>query len=124
MAARLRYAVVRIDNGLHQPHTGLVKSFRTESAAQNFIDRANKRLHKTPGYGSAWHPYAILDRESGEKRNPEKRKSTAKRVTSALKKFLKGQKNPAGKAVRLKNFTGTVLRTPRGQVIIRGRGKR
>ena len=51
-------------------------------------------------------------------------KKAKKRVSSALKKFLKGQKNPTGKAVRLKNFTGTVLRTPRGQVIIRGRGKR
>lgn len=64
----MRFAVVRIDNGLSNPHTGLVSNHRTREAAEQAIERANRNLHKQPGYPTAWHPYAILDRATGEKR--------------------------------------------------------
>lgn len=77
------------------------------------------RVHKVPGLF-----------------NPAKPKSPSKRVSSALKKWIAKQKkrtNPArvkgrkvagGRAVSLKNFTGSVIRKSNGQVVIRGRGKR
>lgn len=119
---RHRYAVVRIDNGIRQPHTGTVKSFASFDAAWNFIDRENRKLK-----GGAYHPYAVLDRDTGEKTNsrtawnPSARK-TRKRVGTALKKLVRG--NPSGKTVRVRNFTGTITRTRGGQVVIQGKGKR
>jgi hypothetical protein len=62
-----RYAVVRIDNGMRNPHTGIVSNHKTEDAAREAIERANRRLQKQAGYATAWHPYAVLDRETGEK---------------------------------------------------------
>ena len=56
--------------------------------------------------------------------NPSKRK-TRKRISAALKKYVRSEnsrKNPS--SVRLKGFTGTVVRTAGGQVIIKGRRKR
>ena len=56
--------------------------------------------------------------------NPSKRK-TRKRISDALKKYVRSEnsrKNPS--SVRLKGFTGTVVRTSGGQVIIKGRRKR
>jgi hypothetical protein len=63
----MRYAVVRIDNGAGNPHTGIVSNHKTEEAAREAIDRANRQLKKSPGQSSSWHPYAVLDRESGAK---------------------------------------------------------
>ena len=67
---------------------------------------------------------------NGIQTNPAKR-SASKRVSSALKKYLhslkgnpaKGRKVKGGRAVSLKNFTGTVTRTSRGQVQIRGKAR-
>ena len=65
-------------------------------------------------------------------RNPSKRK-TVKRVSAALKKYMASLKNPAkskgrkvkgGRAVSLRNFTGTITQKANGQVVIRGKGKR
>jgi hypothetical protein len=62
--------------------------------------------------------------------NPSRRR-TQKRVAVALKKYMAGLKNPSkakgrkvkgGRAVTLKNFSGTVTRKANGQVVIRGRG--
>jgi hypothetical protein len=59
------------------------------------------------------------------KRNPSKRKKSAsKRISSALKKWLK-KPNPSrrkGKSVRLKNFTGTISKKG-GQIVVRGKGR-
>jgi hypothetical protein len=64
------------------------------------------------------------------KRNPSKR-SVQKRVSKALKKFVrgnpprvKGRKVKGGRAVTLKNFTGTIVRKSDGQVEILGRGRK
>ena len=68
-------------------------------------------------------------RSVAKKRNPSKRK-TRKRVGAALRKFVrgnpsvKGRKVKGGRAVTLKNFTGTVVRKSNGQVLIQGRGRR
>jgi hypothetical protein len=65
-------------------------------------------------------------------RNPSKRRTRA-RVSAALKKYMAGLKNPSkakgrkvkgGRAVTLKNFSGTVTRKANGQVDIRGRGRK
>lgn len=68
-------------------------------------------------------------RRRNAKRNPSKRK-TRKRVSTAFKKWMKagGLKNPGrkvkgGRAVSLKNFSGTVTRKANGQVVIRGRSR-
>lgn len=61
-----RYAVVRQDNGPRNPHTGVVSRHRTPEAAQKSIDQANLRLRRQPGYATAWHPYAVLDTQTGE----------------------------------------------------------
>ena len=64
-----------------------------------------------------------------KRRNPSKRK-TRKRVSSALKKWMAkvkpnpGRKVKGGRAVSLRNFTGSVVRMSNGQVVIRGKGKR
>ena len=62
--------------------------------------------------------------------NPSKR-SVRKRVAAALKKYVrgnpprvKGRKVKGGRAVSLKNFTGTVVKKANGQVQIMGRGRR
>lgn len=56
-----------------------------------------------------------------------------KRVAKALKKYVQGRKNPSsvkgrkvkgGRAVTLKNFTGTVVRKANGQVQIVGKGRK
>lgn len=60
-----RYAVVRIDNGIHNPHTGIVTNHRSEDAARREIERQNRMLRRMPGQATAWHPYAILDRKFG-----------------------------------------------------------
>lgn len=64
------------------------------------------------------------------KRNPSKR-SVQKRVSKALKKFVrgnpprvKGRKVKGGRAVTLKNFTGTIVRKSDGRVEILGRGRK
>jgi hypothetical protein len=46
-----------------------------------------------------------------------------RRIPAKTVKRLLGQRNP-GHLLRLRNFTGTITRTNRGQVLIRGRGKR
>ena len=63
-------------------------------------------------------------------RNPSKR-SVRKRVSAALKKYVrgnpprvKGRKVKGGRAVSLKNFTGTVVKKANGQVQIIGKGRR
>ena len=63
--------------------------------------------------------------------NPSKR-SVRKRVAAALKKYVRG--NPprvkgrkvkgGGRAVSLKNFTGTVVKKANGQVQIIGKGRK
>ena len=76
-------------------------------------------------------------RNRSKKRNPVKRKrktSAKKRISSALKKYMRSLKNPApkvkgrkvkgGRAVSLKNFTGSVIRKSNGQVLIRGKAKK
>jgi hypothetical protein len=63
---KTRYAVVQIDNGRNNPHTGLISGHRTAEAAQSAIERANKRLRRLPGYKTAWYPYAVLDCATGE----------------------------------------------------------
>lgn len=68
MTQNSRYSVVRIDNGIRSPHTGIVSNHPTEDAAFAAIDRANKRLRRQAGYARAWHPYAVLDHETGDKR--------------------------------------------------------
>ena len=59
----------------------------------------------------------------------KKKKATIKkRITKALKKFVrgnprrvKGAKCAGGRAVTLRNFTGRVIRKRNGQVVIVGR---
>jgi hypothetical protein len=63
-----RWTVVRIDNGITNPHTGVVQNFKTEDGARTYIARANRRLQRQPGYATAWHPFAVWDRETGEVR--------------------------------------------------------
>lgn len=68
----------------------------------------------------------IRRKNAAKKRKP----SARKRITAALKKYMrnpakvKGRKVKGGKAVSLKNFTGTVIRKTNGQVVISGRGKK
>ena len=61
-----RYQVVRKDNGPNNPNTGVVSNHKTIEAAQSAIARANRRLRHQPGQQTAWHPYVILDTETGE----------------------------------------------------------
>jgi hypothetical protein len=77
-----RYAVVRIDNGPHSPHTGLVSNHRTRESAEIAIETANTRLNRQPGQQHAWHPYAILDRQTGETSKVVQPKSEAKTATT------------------------------------------
>ena len=71
-------------------------------------------------------------KRSNPGRKAKRNKSTRKRVSAALKKYVrsqnpskvKGHKVKGGRAVTLKNFSGTVIRTNRGQVLIHGRGKK
>jgi hypothetical protein len=56
-----KYRVVRIDNGPRNPHTGIVSTHRTREAAKRAIDKANTQLRRLPGYGTAWHPYAVQE---------------------------------------------------------------
>lgn len=74
---------------------------------------------------------AFLKRGSGQN-NPSKRK-IQKRVSAALRKYLgsptnpsraKGRKVKGGRAVTLRNFTGTITRKANGQVVIRGKGRK
>ena len=53
------YRVVRTDNGSRNPHTGIVSNHRTLEAAQEWIDKANRRLCRSRGQEQSWHPYAI-----------------------------------------------------------------
>jgi len=61
-----RYQVVRKDNGPHNPHTGVVSEHKTADAAREAIDNANRQLRHQKGYATAWHPYVVLDTETGE----------------------------------------------------------
>jgi len=63
-----RYQVVRIDNGLNQPHTGVVAEFDTLEKAKVY---ARTKQIRNPVGASTWahHPWAILDTETGEKRD-------------------------------------------------------
>ena len=70
-------------------------------------------------------------RRRNAKRNPSKRK-TRKRVSNALKKWMKAgglaKKNPGrkvkgGRAVSLRNFSGTITKKRNGQVVIKGRSR-
>lgn len=62
----MNYAVVRKDNGPRNPHTGIVSTHQSAEAAFEAIEKANRKLKKQAGYATAWHPYAVLDCESGE----------------------------------------------------------
>jgi hypothetical protein len=62
--------------------------------------------------------------------NPSKR-SVRKRVAAALKKYVrgnparvKGRKVTGGRAVTVRNFTGTIVKKSDGTVDILGKGKR
>jgi hypothetical protein len=59
-----RFAVVREDNGPHNPYTSVVSNHHTAEAAHAAIEKANRSLRRLPGYERAWHPYAVLDRIS------------------------------------------------------------
>jgi hypothetical protein len=50
------------------------------------------------------------------------KRKTRKRVSTALKKFLKA--NPARKRVKVKSFTGTITRNKNGTVTVRGKGRK
>ncbi len=62
-----RYAVVRIDNGWRNPPTGTVSEHDSEDEARAAIRVANAQLRRLAGYATSWHPYAVLDQETGEK---------------------------------------------------------
>jgi hypothetical protein len=62
-----RYRVVRIDNGISHPHTGIVSHHESAEAALTAIAVANRNLRRRAGEKNSWHPYAVLDIETGEK---------------------------------------------------------
>lgn len=73
-----------------------------------------------------------MAKQKPKRRNASKR-SVRKRVAKALKKYVRGQSNPlhvkgrktkGGRAVTLKNFTGTIVKKSDGTVQIVGRGRR
>jgi hypothetical protein len=62
---------------------------------------------------------------------PRKKKSGGSRVMKALKKYVRkaAKSNPAprrvkGSVVRLRNFTGTVIKKRNGQIMILGRARK
>jgi hypothetical protein len=61
-----RFIVVRKDNGPSNPHTGVVSQHDTAAEAFAAIDKANRKLRKQAGYQNAWHPFAVLDRVTGD----------------------------------------------------------
>ena len=63
-----RYAVVRIDNGIRNPHTGIVQNFKTLKAAVKYC-RLSQPKNQPGSLTRAWFPWGILDRETGEKRD-------------------------------------------------------
>lgn len=67
MKAEAKFSVVRVDNGIKNPHTGVVSDHNTRESALEAIDSANRKLRKQEGQQSSWHPYAVLDNETGEK---------------------------------------------------------
>lgn len=74
-------------------------------------------------------PY-VVPKFVSVQRNPSKR-SVRKRVAKALKKFVrgnparvKGRKVKGGRAVTVRNFTGTIVKRSDGTVDILGKGRR
>jgi hypothetical protein len=113
---------------------GAGKQFRTLSAAKRAAKtyarkhgEAVRIMKADPLRGHTYTNHWVQPNPSKRK----KKKSASKRMSSALKKWLGTQKNPGkgrkvkgGRAVTVRNFSGTIVRKTNGQVVIHGRGKR
>lgn len=80
--------------------TSLADAHRIAQRASRRFGSAHVNQKTSPG----WHD-VIEQWRDGKRQNPSK-------------------KNPAGKAVRLKNFTGTIRRNANGTVSVVGRAKK
>lgn len=123
------YLIVPAD-GYSGNVTRVISSHKTLEAARRKKGNYAK-WQIVEGYGHKGQTFYMDTVGSVYKRvNPGRKKSASKRVSAALKKYMASlKKNPGrkvkgGRAVSLKNFTGSVIRKSNGQVVIKGKGKR